>query len=41
MIYFSSERKLSDVLNELWAELKEKLLGPENELQPIPVRNKN
>jgi|GEM_PF-3164340 len=39
MRYFSSQRKLTDVLNELWADLKDKIFGPEPKLKPIPVRN--
>lgn len=36
---FSRQRKLKDVLNELWADLKDKIFGPEPKLKPIPVRN--
>lgn len=39
MFLFSLQERLSDVLNELLEELKEKLFGPERKLKPVPVKN--
>ena len=41
MFSFSLQERLSDVLRELLEELKEKLLGPDPELKPVPVRNED
>lgn len=37
MMHYSWQDRLADVLNELWTELKEKVLPPKPELKRIPV----
>lgn len=41
MLSFSLQERLSDVLNGLLEDIKEKLLGPERKLQPVPVKHDN
>jgi hypothetical protein len=41
MLSFSLQERLSDVLNGLLEDLKEKFFGPERKLQPVPVDRNN
>jgi len=40
-IYFNRKKGLAEVLNELWADIKDRIFGPERKLKPVPLRNRD